>query len=276
MTGLGLLSSLNDILYDALPYGLVCLGLLWTVKYTKFPDLTCSGTFVFGGALAAISSVKWGCSPALSTMFAIMGGALGGLLTSLFYVSLRIDRMLSGILSAFVLYSVNLLLIPTTLAYRNNTLLSTAERWDRQIMTPSLTVSWHPAVIIILLAFVIGTKIFMDIFLASEMGLAFRSLEDDDAGEVVLLRQGLSPGMYRLLALTVGNGIIGLAGALVSFKENAANAHRGFDVLVTGLIVFLVGMQFYKLFETASRFKPLSFLSGLRNTRLPMIRVTDC
>ena len=258
MFGFELLSFINDTLYDALPYGLVCLGLLWTAKYIRFPDLTCSGTFVLGGALTAIAIVNWGWPPAPATALGVLGGAAGGLLTGVFHVSLRMDRILSGILSAFVLYSVNLLLLTPTLPYSGkNTLFTAAEKIDRQVITPSLSVSWHPVVILVLLGAVLAVKLLMDAFLASEMGLALRALEDEEAGESVLLRQGLSAGKYRFLALGFGNAVVALAGALISFKENAANANRGFDVLVTGLIAFLVGMQLHKLFQSVSRLNAL-------------------
>jgi putative ABC transport system permease protein len=255
MAVLNLLSFINDALYDALPYAIVCLGILWTAKYIRFPDLTCCGTFVLGGAVAAIAIVKLGWPAPAATLLAVLAGAAGGLLTAMFYLGLRMDRILSGILSAFVLYSINLLLLTPTLPYGDSgTLFSMAERLDRQIATPPLQVGWHPWVILIFCGFVLAVKLLMDVFLASEMGLAFRALEDEEAGDIVLLRQGLSPSMYRMLALTVGNGVIGLAGALVSFKENAANANRGFDVLITGLIAFLIGIQIHKVLHRSAGF----------------------
>ncbi len=249
MTLLDLLSFANSALYDALPYAVVCLGILWTAKYINFPDLTCSGTFVLGGALAAIAIVKWGWPVPAAVGLAILGGVVGGLLTAAFHVGFRIDRILSGILSAFVLYSVNLLLLNPTLPYKDaTTLLTAAENLDREIVTESLNVGWHPWEILILLGVAVGVKMLMDAFLSSEMGLALRALEDENAGESVLLKQGLNPSIYRALALAAGNGVVGLAGALVSFKENAANAHRGFDVLITGLIIYLIGKQIHTLF----------------------------
>lgn len=245
---------LNDTLYDALPYALLCLGFVWTAKYIRFPDLTCSGTFVLGGAVAAVAIVEHGCSPGLATVLAILGGAAGGLLTAAFYVGLRIDRILAGILSAFVLYSVNLLLVKPTLPYRDHaTLLSAPEALDRTVQMPGLVVSWHPWVLLTIGGTVLAVKWLMDRFFASEMGLALRALEDENAGESALLRHGLSPGRYRVFALGVGNAIVALAGALESFKEGAANAHRGFDVLVTGLIAFLVGLEIHRLGRAAGR-----------------------
>jgi putative tryptophan/tyrosine transport system permease protein len=251
---LTILSLLNDALYDALPYALVCLGVVWTAKHIRFPDLTCSGTFVLGGALAAVAVVKVGLPWALGIGLALLGGAAGGLLTAFFYLGLRMDRILSGILSAFVLYSVNLLLLTPTVPYQGHeTMLTTVERLDRQVITPDVALSWHPWALLLMGGLVLTVKLAMDGFLASEKGLALRALEDEEAGDSALLRQGMSPTKYRLLALAAGNAVIGLAGALVSFKEGAANANRGFDVLVTGLIAFLVGMQIHRIMHVLAQ-----------------------
>ena len=53
---LDILSFLNDTLYDGLPYALICLSFVLTAKYIRFPDVTCSGSFVFGAAIAATAN----------------------------------------------------------------------------------------------------------------------------------------------------------------------------------------------------------------------------
>lgn len=243
-----LLSFLNDAFYDGLPYALVCLSFVLTAKYIRFPDLTCSGSFVLGGAVAATAIVRYGVDPIVATMLAAVSGVLAGLLTGFFHAVLQLERLLAGILSAFVLYSVNLLLLNPTLAYgAHATPLSWLEAWDRQLVYAN--VSWHPGVILFLAGMVCLIKGSLDWFLGSETGLAVRALEDDIAGEYVLQRQGLSPDRYKVTALAMGNGIVGLAGALVSYKEGAANADRGFDLLITALVAFLLGAQLFRLFQ---------------------------
>ena len=246
-----LLSFANDALYDGLPYALVCLSFVLTAKYLRFPDLTCSGSFVLGGAVAAVAIVKGGWHPLAATALALAFGGAAGMLTGIFYTTLRLDRLLAGILATFVLYSVNLLLLTPTLAYGSRaTLLSFFEANDGQITSGNI--SWHPWVIGCILGLVVGAKLLLDRFLDSEVGLALRALEDQDAGELVLERQGLSPDRYKMLALVLGNAIVGLAGALVSFKEGAANADRGFDLLITALVAFLVGTQLFHVLSTVA------------------------
>jgi len=245
---LDILSFLNDTFYDGLPYALICLSFVLTAKYIRFPDVTCSGSFVFGAAITATGIVRAGVPPVVAVLFAAAGGAAAGALTGFFFTVLKLDRLLAGILSAFVLYSVNLMLLTPTLAYGDHaTLLSLFEARDRLIMAANA--SWHPWVIGFLLVVVVFTKVVLDRFLRSEVGLAMRCLEDEQAGEYALERYGLTPSRLKLLALCLGNAIVAVAGALVSFKEGAANAQRGFDVLITGLVAFLLGQQMLVLVQ---------------------------
>jgi putative ABC transport system permease protein len=262
---LDILSFLNDTLYDGLPYALICLSFVLTAKYIRFPDVTCSGSFVFGAAIAAIAIVRAGLNPVVAVVFAGIGGAAAGALTGFFFTVLRLDRLLSGILSAFVLYSVNLMLLTPTLAYGDRrTLFSLFEERDRLIVAAN--VGWHPWVIGLLLVVVLSVKVMLDRFLRSEVGLAMRCLEDEQAGEYALERHGLAPSRLKILALCLGNAIVAVTGALVSFKEGAANAQRGFDVLITGLVAFLLGEQLVKLVQRISAVAVKQWTARLRPT----------
>ena len=54
------ISFINDTLFAGILYGLVCLSFVLTAKYLRFPDLTCGGSFVLGGAISALCIVKGG------------------------------------------------------------------------------------------------------------------------------------------------------------------------------------------------------------------------
>ena len=240
-----LLQWLDATLYDGLPFALVTLGLVVTLKYARFPDVTISGTFVLGAAVSAHAVVTLGSPVAIAILVAALAGALGGLLTALFHVALRIERLLSSILAAFAIYSLNLLLLRPTLPYGEAaTLLTGPERIDRAIGWHGL--AWHPASIAILAILVSFAAGALHLFLRTEKGLLIRCLEDEDSGELLLMRLGFSPGQVKSLALCVGNAFASIGGAVTSMKEGAANAHRGFDVLLTGLVAFLLGEQLWQ------------------------------
>jgi putative ABC transport system permease protein len=191
-------------------------------------------------------------NPVLGIVLAGIGGVAAGALTGFFYTVLRLDRLLSGILSTFVLYSINIMLLTPTIAYGDHrTLFSWFEDHDRLILVGNL--GWHPWVIGLLVLIVVGVKVGLDWFLQTEVGLALRCLEDEQAGEYALERNGLAPARFQILALCLGNAIVAMTGALVSFKEGAANAQRGFDILITGLVAFLLGEQLLRIVQRASR-----------------------
>jgi putative ABC transport system permease protein len=268
----------NSTLYAGLPYCIVTISFVLTYRYISFPDLTCAGTFVAGGAAAAVTAVGWGLPPLLSLGAAVVVGMIGGLLTALFHVVLRIEKILAGILSAFTLYSLCMHVLTPTLAYgRVETVFTEAVRLDRLFTYERI--AWHPYVVAILLAFVVLAKILVDAVLASEFGLALRALEDELPGERRLKQLGLSPGVFKSFALAIGNGLVGLGGALVSMQDGAANLHRGFDVLITGLVAFLLGTQLRDwlpgVIQRGSLFPRarLAIVASLRGVRLTTLAV---
>lgn len=257
-----MLSWLNDVLYDGLPYALTVMSFVITFRYLNFPDLTAAGSFVFGAAVAAIAVVNFGINPFLALLFALAAGAAAGAATAFFNVVLRINRLLAGILGAFFLYGINQLLLSPTLPYGSHaTVLAWAEWHDRQIAVGNLP--WHPCAIVIFGLVVGGVKLLLDWYFHSELGLALRALEDADAGEEVLRRNGLSPDRFRFAGVVMANALVGLSGAVISMRESAANAHRGFDVLVTGLVAYLMGVSVLSLMRRIVRHRNGNGVTGL-------------
>src|ERR1700690_3856214 len=74
-----------------LAFALVALGAYVTFRVLDFPDLTVEGSFPFGAAVVAA-----------------LAGAVAGLVTGLLNLKFRILNILSGILTAIALYSINL------------------------------------------------------------------------------------------------------------------------------------------------------------------------
>lgn len=252
---ISVLAWVDAALYDALPYSVVTLCLVLTFKYLRFPDVTVSASFVLGGAVSAVAVVQGGVSAPVAIVLGFAAGALAGLTTALIHVRLRIEPIVASIISAFAIYAVNQILLRPTVPYGSSeTLLTWSERLDRSI--DFQRIPWHPASILVfaLVAFVV--KLGVDRLLASEAGVALRALEDFDSGEGVLSRLGISVGSIKAMGLGVGNGLVGLSGALVSMKEGAANLNRGLDILITGLIAYLLGQALLGTLVRSGRLRP--------------------
>jgi putative ABC transport system permease protein len=252
---------LDGSLYVALPYGLVTLSMVLTFQYLRWADVTCASTFVLGAAFSALSIVYWGFNPYAALALAACAGALGGGVTAFFHLALRIDKLLSGILSAFAVYSVNLLILKPTIPYAlHTTALSYWEKIDIRL-SGDARVPLHLGSIAFLIGVVVLAKVALDAFLASELGLCLRALEDEDAGPAALRRRGIAPWKIKTLGVVAGNAMVGVAGGLVSMAEGAANAHRGFDVLITGLIAYLIGSKMRDWIRIPSRRQRVSYTS---------------
>ncbi len=250
---------LDSTLYDGLPFAIVTVAFLLTFRYLRFADLTTAGTFVLGGAVAASLTVHAGVPAHVAVLLAAVAGALGGTVTAVLITRFRVEPLLAGIVSAFALYSVNLLMLRPTLPYGGSvTVLTRLEAYDRSVGAGA----WHPTAILYFAVALAAVKVLLDLFLSSEAGLALRALEDQEAGETTLDRLGVNQAEVKWVVIGLSNALVGLSGALVSMKEGAANAHRGFDVVITGLVAFVIGSRLISPVRAFAWLRPTSTAIG--------------
>ena len=83
----------------------MALGVFLTFSILKTPDLTVEGSFVFGMTSCVIISIAG--HPILGLIAGTLAGAAAGLCTGLLQTKLKIEPILSGILTMTGLYTVN-------------------------------------------------------------------------------------------------------------------------------------------------------------------------
>ena len=89
------------------------LGVYITYKILDFPDLSVDGTFPLGAAVTAAGIANGlpfigTISPVAALFISFTVGALGGCITGLIHVKLKVRDLLSGIIVMTALYSINL------------------------------------------------------------------------------------------------------------------------------------------------------------------------
>lgn len=107
--------TLNELIIATevgLIYGILALGIYFTFRTINFPDLTCDGSFVTGAAVSSVM-IKSGVNPMLGIFLAVLAGGIAGFLTGLINIRLKVEDLLSGIIVAFMLYSINLRIMET-------------------------------------------------------------------------------------------------------------------------------------------------------------------
>ena len=226
---MSLIASLGAI-EIGLIFGLVALGVFLSFRIINFPDLTVDGSFPLGGAVAAALIVS-GWNPFVATAVAMLAGALAGYLTAWLNVHLRIMQLLASILVMIALYSVNLRIMgkPNVALINDATVFSLVE-------FGGMPDYWLKP--LVLLVIVILAKLLIDLFFASEAGLAMRATGNNPR---MARAQGISTDRLTVLGLALSNGLVALAGALFVQTQGGADISMGIGTIVVGLAAVIIG-----------------------------------
>ena len=224
-----LIASLGAI-EIGLIFGLVALGVFVSFRIINFPDLTVDGSFPLGGAVAA-SLIVAGWNPFAATAVAIVAGGLTGLVTAWLNVRLRIMQLLASILVMVALYSINLRIMgkPNVALINEPTVFSLVGFGD----IPEFWLKPLGLLVIVALA-----KILIDLFFASEAGLAMRAT---GANPRMARAQGISTNRLTLWGLALSNALVALAGALFVQTQGGADISMGVGTIVIGLAAVIIG-----------------------------------
>ena len=237
---ISLISAADTALLLGLCFSGIAMGLVVSLRFLNYPDLTIEGSFPFGAALAALVLLKTGSLP-LALCAGFLGGGVAGLATACLHVFLGVGKLLSGILMIAVLYSISL----HVLGGSNLSLLQAGgslariESIDRH-WSDSAGVSVDPFKIGLLLL-VMGTLVLLLVwFFNTRLGIAVRALGDN---ETLLPTLGRDPRPLKFLALALANALAGLAGSLVALNQGFADVGMGQGGLVLGLAGLILGEQ---------------------------------
>jgi len=218
-------------LEQGLLYGVMVLGVYITFRVLDFPDLTVDGSFTLGGAVAA-RLIYSGYSPWLATFMGLAAGLIAGLCTGLLHTKIRIAPLLAGILMMIALYSINLRVMggkSMLSLLRIDTVFTDIAR---------LGIPKQLAVMALGLAFIIIICYLMFVFLQTEVGLALRATGDN---EQMIRSLGVNTNYSKVVGLALGNGLVGLSGALVAQYQSFSDAGMGIGMIVVGLASVIMG-----------------------------------
>jgi putative ABC transport system permease protein len=213
-----------------LAFALVALGAYVTFRVLDFPDLTVEGSFPFGAAVAAALMIG-GVNPWLATFLAALAGAVAGLVTGLLNLKFRILNILSGILTAIALYSINLRVMgrPNIGLIGVDTVYSTVEH---------LGIRAFYAPVVLLAVVVIVCKLLLDLFLSTGYGLAMRAAGSNPR---MARANGVNVDRMIYIGLAIANALTALSGALFGQMLGAADVSMGIGVIVVALAAVIGG-----------------------------------
>lgn len=211
---------------QGLIWGLLAIGVYITYKVIDVADLTVDGTLAFGGAVLVVL-VRAGVPVGIALVCAFAAGCLAGLITGLLHTLLGIPAILAGILTQISLYSINVAVLSganLALSSRNFKLMVSSG----QIMRSLLVVIIFNACIIAALYWFFGT----------EYGMTLRAT---GCNRNMSRAQGINTKKATVMALVLSNGLVGVAGGLLSQFEGNADVNKGRGAIVIGLAAVIIG-----------------------------------
>ena len=252
-SSLSLLKLLKNVpggVAQGLIWGLMALGIYITFRLLDVADLTVDGSFTTGGACTVMLILAgWPAWAAL--LVALIAGLLAGFCTGMLHTKLGIPAILSGILTQFALYSVNLHIMgmaanKAVSVDKFNLVLS-----SRNIPSAIITGLIIAAVLVALAYWYFGT----------EQGSALRSTGDNAAMSRAL---GINIDNMKVLGLSLSNGVVALTGGLMAQYQGFADINMGRGAIVIGLAAVIIG----EVLGRAILGKRMNFLGTLSFTVL--------
>ena len=252
-SSLSLLKLLKNVpggVAQGLIWGLMALGIYITFRLLDVADLTVDGSFTTGGACTVMLILAgWPAWAAL--LVALIAGLLAGFCTGMLHTKLGIPAILSGILTQFALYSVNLHIMgmaanKAVSVDKFNLVLS-----SRNIPSAIITGLIIAAVLVALAYWYFGT----------EQGSALRSTGDNAAMSRAL---GINIDNMKVLGLSLSNGVVALTGGLMAQYQGFADINMGRGAIVIGLAAVIIG----EVLGRAVLGKRMNFLGTLSFTVL--------
>ncbi len=208
-------------------YALVAIAVYITFRIVDFADLTVDGSFPLGAAVCS-AMIVGGYNPILATALAFLVGLLAGFATGYLHVRWNILGLLASILTMTALYSVNLRIM--------------GNRPNLAIMNEATVFSMGP-VLAVLGAICFVLCLCLRRFFASEYGLAMRAAGINPTAGAAY---GIYAGKMKLMALTLSNGIVAFAGALLTQSQGFADVSMGTGTIIVGLASVIIGEAIFR------------------------------
>lgn len=236
-----LLNAMPGAVSQGVIWGLMAIGLYITYKVLDFSDLTVDGSIATGGAVAAVL-ITSGVDAWMAVCVAFLVGMLAGLCTGVAHTCMGIPAILSGILTQLALYSVNLRIMGN-----KANLAVSVTKYDLIVSSRNVRLLTfdNPLVILVIMTILLIAVLY--IFFGTEYGCSLRAT---GANANMARAQGINTNMAKVVGLMIANGIVSMAGAMLTQYQGFADVGMGRGAIVIGLASIIIGeVVFSKIFH---------------------------
>ena len=236
-----LLNALPGAVSQGVIWGIMAIGVYITYRILDVADLTVDGSIATGGAVAAMLIIS-GCNVWVALAAAFVAGMLAGFVTGVFHTFMGIPAILSGILTQLALYSINLRIMGNKAnvalsVNKYNLLVSSRNARTLSLENPLLVLAIFTVALIAVLYWFFGT----------ERGCSLRAT---GANANMARAQGINTNFDKVIGLMLSNGIVALAGGLLTQYQGFSDVGMGRGAIVIGLAAVIIGeVVFSKAFH---------------------------
>ncbi|MBQ6233494.1 MAG: ABC transporter permease [Clostridia bacterium] len=249
------MSLLISALSQGMIYAPMALGVFIAFRILNTPDLTIDGSFVAGMCVCAVVTITG--HPYLALLCGMVTGALAGLVTGLLQTKLRINPILSGILTMTGLYTINFMMLGgQSNLYLQRTVVNSAGA-ETQVASDTMYKTFRNflvqltgnrrldnnlSVLIITGLIVLAVAVILSVFFFTRPGMAIRATGDN---EEMVRSSSINADMSRIQGIMLSNALVAFSGALLCEQQRYADLNFGSGMLVVGLASVIIGQVFF-------------------------------
>ena len=236
-----LLNALPGAVSQGVIWGIMAIGVYITYRILDVADLTVDGSIATGGAVAAMLIIG-GCNVWVALAAAFVAGMLAGFVTGVFHTFMGIPAILSGILTQLALYSINLRIMGN----KANVALS-VNKYNLLVSSRNARALSLGNPLIVLAIFTVALIAVLYWFFGTERGCSLRAT---GANANMARAQGINTNFDKVIGLMLSNGIVALAGGLLTQYQGFSDVGMGRGAIVIGLAAVIIGeVVFSKVFH---------------------------
>ena len=230
--------GLPGVMAQGIIWGLMAIGVYITFKILDIADLTVDGSFATGGVVLVMSVTQYGMNIWVSLLLAFIAGCLAGLMTGIFHTKFGIPAILSGILTQFALYSINLRILTCANVALN------VRKYSDVVLISSFYTTDALIKCAIFAAIIIGL---LYLFFGTQLG---QSLRATGCNPNMSRANGINTERNKILGLVISNGVVALSGGLLAQYQGFADINMGRGAIVIGLAAVIIGeVLFAKIYR---------------------------